>query len=578
MRSRLSLVWVLGLILSLSACGGSGGGNGSEGDDRAPDEASCPTGDCGPGDAPAPLACGGVTDATCPGGYRCVDDPADDCDMANGDDCNGICLVGGELPRCGANESPCPDGYVCADDPNDTCDGGPEVDCPGVCEPEISGECSADEDCPPLAIECSICPDGTVTCPLSVCDHGRCTVALKGCPDMFHCGAGGMECPAGFECVAVDGECDPLTDPDCGGFCRPIDRLRCNGVAGIVCPEGYVCVDDPNDDCDPNAGGADCGGICEPETSGGCTTDRDCPPLRAPCSVCSDGSSACPYSVCENGQCNVVLAPCPTPLTCGEDGAGCPPGYVCVEVPDERCDPTTGISCSGTCVRDEMPRPCGSFAGDSCPEGYVCIDDPNDDCDPNAGGADCPGFCNASTPSEECRSDGECPHILAPCTECPDGSYACPNSYCDAGKCRVVFESCTDPGFCGGIAGFPCPPGYTCIDNPNDDCDPSRGGADCGGMCVREEEPRPCGGFAGETCPAGFECADDPNDDCDPLNGGADCPGICRPAPAPACMSDAECPRIDAPCRVCPDGMVACPQSSCENGECRLEFGGCRED
>ena len=41
-------------------------------------------------------------------------------------------------------------------------------------------------------------------------------------------------------------------------------------------PEGFECIDDPSDDCDPDAGGADCPGICvepqelepHPETSG----------------------------------------------------------------------------------------------------------------------------------------------------------------------------------------------------------------------------------------------------------------------------------------------------------------------
>ena len=39
--------------------------------------------------------------------------------------------------------------------------------------------------------------------------------------------------------------------------------------------------------------------------------------------------------------------------------------------------------------------------------------------------------------------------------------------------------------FCGGIAGIPCPEGFTCVDNPNDNCSPKTGGADCGGICVR---------------------------------------------------------------------------------------------
>jgi len=40
------------------------------------------------------------------------------------------------------------------------------------------------------------------------------------------------------------------------------DQQTCGGIAGIRCPAGQKCVDNPNDGCDPNNGGADCGGIC----------------------------------------------------------------------------------------------------------------------------------------------------------------------------------------------------------------------------------------------------------------------------------------------------------------------------
>ena len=43
---------------------------------------------------------------------------------------------------------------------------------------------------------------------------------------------------------------------------KPGTGQFCGGFAGIQCPSGLVCVDDPNDSCDPNAGGADCAGIC----------------------------------------------------------------------------------------------------------------------------------------------------------------------------------------------------------------------------------------------------------------------------------------------------------------------------
>jgi hypothetical protein len=37
----------------------------------------------------------------------------------------------------------------------------------------------------------------------------------------------------------------------------------CGGIAGIACPVGQMCVDDPGDNCDPKKGGADCAGICQ---------------------------------------------------------------------------------------------------------------------------------------------------------------------------------------------------------------------------------------------------------------------------------------------------------------------------
>jgi len=92
---------------------------------------------------------------------------------------------------------------------------------------------------------------------------------------------------------------------------------------------------------------------------------------------------------------------------------------------------------------------------------------------------------------------------------------------------------CIPPPGCGGIAcggiggNVPCPTGTTCVDDPTDDCDPAKGGADCGGICVVPDGTASCGGFGNLPCPSGQTCVDDPRDDCDPAKGGADCPGIC---------------------------------------------------
>lgn len=53
------------------------------------------------------------------------------------------------------------------------------------------------------------------------------------------------------------------------------EGTSCGGFAGIDCPEGYSCVDNPNDDCDPNNGGADCAGMCSAASAQGGEAQRD---------------------------------------------------------------------------------------------------------------------------------------------------------------------------------------------------------------------------------------------------------------------------------------------------------------
>jgi hypothetical protein len=99
-------------------------------------------------------------------------------------------------------------------------------------------------------------------------------------------------------CGAV-AACSGHEPPDSGGFC--------GGIAGIACPSGQVCVDDPNDSCDPQHGGADCGGVCVDS---------------------------------------------PTPAFCGGIAAiPCPGGQKCVDNPNDDCDPKQGgADCGGICV------------------------------------------------------------------------------------------------------------------------------------------------------------------------------------------------------------------------------------
>jgi len=68
--------------------------------------------------------------------------------------------------------------------------------------------------------------------------------------------------------------------------------------------------------------------------------------------------------------------------------------------------------------------------------------------------------------------------------------------------------------FCGGIGAVQCPTGYDCEDDPSDQCDPSTGGADCGGICVSQEQA--CGKGL---CGPGQYCCNQSCGLCAPIGG-----------------------------------------------------------
>src|SRR5688572_24377692 len=110
---------------------------------------------------------------------------------------------------------------------------------------------------------------------------------------------GPVTCARGEECC--NESCGICTEP--GGvctqqFCTGEDAGSgsgnppfCGGIAGFTCPGAGQCVDDPSDDCDPENGGADCGGLCECNAQGLCVAGQiwnDSPDV---CGCEPDGSS-----------------------------------------------------------------------------------------------------------------------------------------------------------------------------------------------------------------------------------------------------------------------------------------------
>lgn len=239
-------------------------------------------------------------------------------------------------------------------------------------------------------------------------------------------------------------------------------------------------------------------------------------PLLGACTVeSSDGGS--PDTERGNlGKADLVGS-CEHPVKdlCGGKGKGnCWCDEACVDFGD--CCSDAADVCG---IEPEPPEgtACGGWLGDTCADDEFCAYEPGQHC----GAADASAVCLTQPDA--------CILLVDPVCGCDGETYS--NS-CFAGMAGtgVLHEGeCESVGpiECGGFLGLPCEPGQMCIDNPEDDCDPANGGADCGGICVDEPAPQFCGGFANLPCPDGQICVDDPNDGCDPNNGGADCGGMC---------------------------------------------------
>lgn len=123
------------------------------------------------------------------------------------------------------------------------------------------------------------------------------------------------------ECVVQPEICNKLLAPVCGcdgqtysnacfahaagtsvvseGECEPVAQF-CGGFANLPCPDGFVCGEDPNDGCDPENGGADCGGICVPAPS--------CEPVL--CELFCENGFATDADGCEVCSCAEVADTC----------------------------------------------------------------------------------------------------------------------------------------------------------------------------------------------------------------------------------------------------------------------------
>lgn len=150
--------------------------------------------------------------------------------------------------------------------------------------------------------------------------------------------------------------------------------MACGGLMGLTCPDGYVCVDDPNDACDPAAGGADCIGVCvlqsdNPCAATTCLQGMSCCPLCG--GVCLPPDVACTEDVCAGQPCNQVTCGAGE-YCCNESCSLCAPiGAMCIEL---YCEPESqsGVACGkATCPPGQVC--CNESCGICTPPGGMCI-------------------------------------------------------------------------------------------------------------------------------------------------------------------------------------------------------------
>jgi hypothetical protein len=264
-------------------------------------------------------------------------------------------------------------------------------------------------NCTPIETDASAC--AAVLCPVdTTCEvidgEPNCTPIET---DASACAA--VLCPVNTTCEVIDGipNCTPITP----------DAPLCGGFAGLTCPGEGTCVDDPSDNCDPENGGADCGGICECNVLALCVEGFVYDASPEVCACVEDS---------EPNACALVL---------------CPPNSICEVVDDEAvCKPI-----------EPPPGPfCGGFGGFPCPGAGTCVDDPTDTCDPDNGGADCGGICECNVlalcvegfafdPSPEVCACVESPE-LDPCAvvRCPGDTECVVND--GVASCEPIENPC----------------------------------------------------------------------------------------------------------------------------------------
>lgn len=358
-----------------------------------------------------------------------------------------IVTASGDVIPCERNECGNGCGYVhtCGDD-------NPPTACPAVCQSLCE------------------CPPGW-----GITDSGQCQAcAGECCPQGAACAPGMPRCEPKLDCCPAGTTCDdPSLRPCQAGCCTPSPTALCPPNVPICpspcCNPGEVCTDDLPA-CDLKC----------------CLAGEDCT---------AKGLVECPC--CPRGaQCIVALPPCPdiccprgTP--CLPDTPPCDPEPVGTPTPTLPVPVCTPPRCEGgavfSCPNGSCPGGCGTVCATPTPStpklDGVCY----------LGADDCSSGNGHATIQQRCCDlyrFGAGPGALSWCpAEALESDGTC--SRCASTPCEGLIQDI--PGFCGGIAGFPCANGQVC-----DLRDASCQIADLGGRCVTE--PEACAAVVAPVC------------------------------------------------------------------------------
>ncbi|KAH6878432.1 hypothetical protein BKA58DRAFT_95623 [Alternaria rosae] len=182
--------------------------------------------------------------------------------------------------------------------------------------------------------------------------------------------------------------------------------------------------------------------------------------------------------------------PAPPPSTCPPipvEARVAEPEPVPAPIPPPECECPL-VNCISTqpelceCLNASAQR-CYELCGGKKPVPQVCLPDPSTTFSTSIIPLPTPVNPRQATPTNQICGGGR----GSPLQECPAGQTCITDPF-TPGSCGPACDMlgiCVSEKLCGGFAGFECDtPGQICVDDPRDDCDPSNGGSDCGGLCA----------------------------------------------------------------------------------------------